>query len=259
MNELGSGSSTDPPVTTDRSIAMQPLAARGPIAVQDKLLSMLHQNRDYALVRAPFNGVITQHKVGVGSLVHRNASTGAFMFEVMQRDVIRAFFCVPQDAAFGMAPGVDVIVRIPKIPNREFLGNVTRIADALQSGTPTLLTEIDIPSPDNALAPGAYCPVELTIPRPTPSFVVPAEAIIFNRNGLQLARVTDGKAEICKLSAARDFGTWVEADAGVTSGEQVILNPSVTPGQLPCVEPNPGVAGRPAVSGSAGQLEMRYG
>jgi multidrug efflux pump subunit AcrA (membrane-fusion protein) len=193
MNELGSGSSTDPPVTTDRSIAMQPLAARGPIAVQDKLLSMLHQNRDYALVRAPFNGVITQHKVGVGSLVHRNASTGAFMFEVMQRDVIRAFVCVPQDAAFGVAPGVDVIVRIPKIPNREFLGNVTRIADALQSGTPTLLTEIDIPSPDNALAPGAYCPVELTIPRPTPSFVVPAEAIIFNRNGLQLARVTTAR------------------------------------------------------------------
>jgi multidrug efflux pump subunit AcrA (membrane-fusion protein) len=48
-------------------------------------------------------------------------------------------------------------VRVPEIPNREFPGKVTRIADALQSGTPTLLTEIDIPNPDDALPPGVYC------------------------------------------------------------------------------------------------------
>jgi multidrug efflux pump subunit AcrA (membrane-fusion protein) len=135
---------------------------------------------------------------------------------------------VPQDAAFGVAPGVDAIIRVPEIPNREFAGKVTRIADALQSGTRTLLTEIDIPNPDDALPPGVYCTVELKIPRKAPSFIVPAEAIIFNRNGLQVAVVNDGKAEIRKLNVTRDFGTWVEADAGVKSGEQVILNPPVT-------------------------------
>ncbi len=49
--------------------------------------------------------------------------------------------------------------------------------------TRTLLTEIDIPNPDDALPPGVYCTVELKIPRKAPSFIVPAEAIIFNRNG----------------------------------------------------------------------------
>ena len=39
--------------------------------------------------------------------------------------------------------------------------------------------------------------------------------------------VNDGKAEIRKLKVTRDFGTWVEADTGVKSGEQVILNPPV--------------------------------
>jgi RND family efflux transporter MFP subunit len=202
--------------------------ARANIAAQDKLLMTLRQNRDYASVTAPFNGVITQRNVDVGSLVQGNANTGTFMFEIMQRDVIRVFVYVPQDAAFGVAPGVDAIVRVPEIPNREFTGKVTRIADALQSGTRTLLTEIDIPNPDDALPPGVYCTVELEIPRKTPSFVVPAEAIIFNRNGLQVAVVNDGKAEIRKLRVTRDFGTWVEADAGVKSGEQVILNPPVT-------------------------------
>ena len=160
-----------------------------------------------------------------------NANTGTFMFEVMQRDVIQVFVYVPQDAAFGVAPGVEAVVRVPEIPNREFSGKVTRIADALQSGTRTLLTEIDIPNPDDALAPGVYCTVELKIPRPTASFVVPAEAIIFNRNGLQVAVVNNGKAEIRKLRVTRDFGKWVEADAGVKSGEQVILNPPVALGE----------------------------
>jgi len=201
--------------------------ARANIAAQDKLLMTLRQNRNYALVTAPFNGVITQRNVDVGSLVQGNANTGTFMFEVMQRDVIRVFVYVPQDAAFGVAPGVDAIVRVPEIPNREFLGKVTRIADALQSGTRTLLTEIDIPNPDDALAPGVYCTVELKIPRQTPSLVVPAEGIIFNRNGLQVAVVNDGKAEIRTIRVARDFGTWVEADAGVMSGDRVILNPPV--------------------------------
>jgi multidrug efflux pump subunit AcrA (membrane-fusion protein) len=129
-----------------------------------------------------------------------------------------------------VAIGVDAVVRVPEIPNREFPGKVTRIADALQSDTRTLLTEIDIPNPDHALSPGVYCTVELKIPRPTPSFVVPAEAIIFDRNGLQVAVVNDGKAEIRRLAVTRDFGTWVEADTGVTSGEQIILNPPVTLG-----------------------------
>jgi hypothetical protein len=56
---------------------------------------------------------------------------------------------------------------------------------------------------------------------------VPAEAIIFNRNGLQVAVVEDGKAEIRKVNVTRDMGTQVEVDAGVKPGDRVILNPPV--------------------------------
>jgi multidrug efflux pump subunit AcrA (membrane-fusion protein) len=56
---------------------------------------------------------------------------------------------------------------------------------------------------------------------------VPAEAIIFNRNGLQVAVLEDGKAEIRKVTVTRDMGTQVEVDAGVKAGDQVILKPPV--------------------------------
>jgi len=90
------------------------------------------------------------------------------------------------------------------------------------------LTEIDIANPDSTLAPGIYCTVELHIPRKTPSLLVSADAIIFNRNGMQVAVVNDGKAEFRKVNVKRDRGTRVEVDSGIKAGDQVILNPPVT-------------------------------
>jgi RND family efflux transporter MFP subunit len=201
--------------------------AQANVAAQENLLRMLRQNRDYALVVAPFDGVITQRNIDVGSLVQGNTNSGTFMFEVVQKDVIRVFVYVPQDAAFGVAPGIDAIVRVPELPDREFPGKVTRIADAQQSGTRTLLTEIDLPNPDGALRSGVYCTVELKIPRRAQSLMVPAEALIFNRDGLQVAVVKDSQSEIRKVRVTRDLGTQVEVDAGVKPGDRVILEPPV--------------------------------
>jgi RND family efflux transporter MFP subunit len=149
------------------------------------------------------------------------------MFEIMQNDVIRVWVYVPQDVAFGVTPGIDAVVRVPELPDHEFSGTVSRIADAQQSGTRTLLTEIELSNRDGALQSGVYCMVELKIPRRTPSSVVPAEALIFNGNGMQIAVVSNGKAEIRKVRVARDLGTRVEVDTGIRAGDQVILNPPV--------------------------------
>jgi RND family efflux transporter MFP subunit len=197
------------------------------ITAQENLVKQLRQQRDYASVVAPFDGVITQRNVDVGALVQGNATSGTFMFEIMQEDVIRIWVYVPQDAAFGVTPGIEAIVRVSELPNREFSGKVTRIADALQPGTRTLLTEIDIPNPGGALAPGIYCTVELHIPRKSPSISVPADAIIFNGNGMQVAVVNNSKAEIRKVGVKRDLGTRLEVDSGIKAGDQVILNPPV--------------------------------
>ena len=204
-------------------------AAKHNVTAQENLVKQLHQNRDYASVVAPFDGVITQRNVDVGSLVQGNATSGTFMFEIMQEDVIRVSVYVPQDAAFGVAPGIDAIVRVPELPDREFPGTVTRIADALQPGTRTLLTEIDIPNPDGALPPGIYCTVELKFRARRRAFQCRPTRIIFNRDGMQVAVVNNGKAEIRKVRVKRDLGTRVEVDAGIKAGDQVILNPPVTP------------------------------
>jgi RND family efflux transporter MFP subunit len=215
--------------------------AEANVTAQEAQLRVLNQQKVYQSVVAPFDGTITQRNIDVGSLVQADAASGTFLFTLMHSDVIRIQLYVPQDEAFGVAPGVAAVVRVPEMPGRDFPGTVTRIADALQPGTRTLLTEIDVPNPDHALTPGVYCYVELKIPRKTPSLVVPSEAIVFNRDGLSVAVVEDGIARIRKVTVVRDFGTTVEVSAGVKDGDQVILNPPVNliDGQKVKVRPGP--------------------
>jgi multidrug efflux pump subunit AcrA (membrane-fusion protein) len=116
---------------------------------------------------------------------------------------------------------------VPEIPDRSFLGKVTRIADAIQPGSRTLLTEIDIPNPDGELTSGIYCTIELHIPRKTPSFKVSADAVIFNEAGTQVAVVENGAVHLRKIGIVRDLGRQILVNAGVRRGDQVILNPAV--------------------------------
>jgi len=201
--------------------------AQANIAAQQAQLMVLNQQKAYQRVVAPFDGVITQRNIDIGSLVQADAASGTFMFNIMQSNVIRIQVFVPQDEAYGVSPGVAAVVRIPEIPGRTFPGKVTRIADALQPGTRTLLTEIDVPNPDGAVTPGSYCTVELHIPRKTPSLVVPADAIVFDGDGLHVAVIENGTARIRQVTVARDFGKDVEVRDGIKHGDQVILNPPV--------------------------------
>jgi RND family efflux transporter MFP subunit len=197
------------------------------IRSQEAQLLVLRQQKTYQQVVAPFDGVVTRRNIDVGSLVQADATSGTFMFTLTQSDVMRIRLYVPQDAAIGVKPGVDTVVRVPEMPDRRFTGKVTRIADALDPATRTLMTEIDVPNPDGELSPGVYCTVELKIPRRTPSLIVPAGAIVFDRDGLHVLVVENGVVNSRKITEIRDLGTEVEVSEGVKQGDQVVLSPPV--------------------------------
>jgi RND family efflux transporter MFP subunit len=202
-------------------------AAQYNAAAIEQQLKYYNQQKIYQQVVAPFDGVITQRNIDVGSLITADAAGGASMFSMTHSDVIRVWVYVPQDDAFGVSQGVEAVIRVPSMPSLTFHGKVTRIADALQPGTRTLLTEVDIPNPVGALQPGVYCTVELKIPRKSPALIVPASAIIFNQNGMQVAVVEDGVAHLHKIAITTDYGTEVQVSEGVKNGDQAILQPPV--------------------------------
>src|SRR6516162_6387815 len=216
---------------TDRlNYAAQQQKVRGETAAiqsQEVQLEVLRQQKAYQQVVAPFDGVVTRRNIDVGSLVQADATSGTFMFTLVQSDVLRIRLYVPQDSAIGVKPGVDAVVRVPEIPDRNFPGKVARSASALDPATRTLMTEIDVANADGELSPGLYCTVELKVPRRTPSLIVPARAIVFDRDGLHVLVVEDGIAHSRTVTEIRDLGTEAEVSDGVKEGDQVVLTPPV--------------------------------
>jgi RND family efflux transporter MFP subunit len=217
---------------TDRfNLQAQSHATRASRFNTDAMLAELQyydQQKIYQRVVAPFNGIITQRNIDVGSLITADAASGTPMFSEVQSDVIRVWLYVPQDAAFGVKPGIAAVVRVPAMPDLTFHGTVTRIADALQPGTRTLLTEVDVPNAKGALSPGLYCTVELKVPRMAAALIVPASALIFNQNGMHVAVVDDnGVVHMHKITITADFGTEVEVSGGVKTGDEVVIQPPV--------------------------------
>ena len=154
--------------------------AQANVAAQQAQIAVLNQQKDYQKVVAPFDGVVTQRNIDVGSLVQADATTGTFMFTVMQTDIIRTQ--VYRAAGPGVRRGAGR--RGGRARSGAARSQLPRQSDAHRrcaaADTRTLLTEIDVPNPDGALPPGIYCTVELHIPRKVPSLIVPADAIVFN-------------------------------------------------------------------------------
>jgi hypothetical protein len=55
---------------------------------------------------------------------------------------------------------------------------------------------------------------------------LPVNTLLFRSEGLQVAVVRDGKAQLVNIKMGRDFGTSVEVTSGVTVQDLVIENPS---------------------------------
>jgi RND family efflux transporter MFP subunit len=199
--------------------------ARANVVVQQAAVNRLAQLTDFEQITAPFDGVITSRLIDVGSLVTADANSGTPLFSIDRTDVLRVRVYVPQTAYFGIKDGDRATVTVPELPDRVFEGKVARNAKALAAGTRTLLTEVDVNNIDGVLTAGLYGIVHFQVRRSNPVVLIPSQAVIFNKDGLSAAVVSNGKVELRKLELEADNGVNVEVRIGLRPGDRVILSP----------------------------------
>lgn len=199
--------------------------ARANVVAQQAAVNRLTQLTAFEQITAPFDGVVTSRLVDVGSLVAADANSGTPLFSIARTDVLRVQVFVPQTAYFGVKDGDRATVTVPELPKRVFEGKVARNASALAAGSRTLLTEVDVDNKDGALAAGLYSIIHLQVSRSGPVIAIPSQAVIFNKDGLSAAVVSDGKVELRNLELEVDNGANVEVRVGLKPGDRVILSP----------------------------------
>jgi RND family efflux transporter MFP subunit len=219
-----------------RAVVVEMQAA---IKVNEAAVQRFTDLQGFEKITAPFPGIITARNIDPGDLVSANSTT-LELFHVMRTDILRVFVNVPQVFATGIKEGQEAAVFQRDAPSRQLAGKVTRTANALDANTRTLLTEVQVPNPDNALRPGMYLQVKLVFRRVSPSIRIPAAAILV-RSGPRRVAVLDAEHAVHyrDVQLGRDFGAEIEVLTGVNAGDTVAVHPGDDIPEGTVVEPIP--------------------
>ena len=180
---------------------------------------------DFKLLRAPFDGIVTSRNTDIGALITSGSANP--LFTVAQVDPLRVYVSVPENFGREVQIGTTADLSFDEFPGRLFPAKVVATSGAIDPSTRTLLTELEVPNPSNELWPGAYTIAQFNLQSGGNSLSIPANTLLFRAGGPSVGVVRDdGKVEIRRVQIGKDLGAQLEIVKGLSSTDQLIVNPS---------------------------------
>ena len=207
----------------------------------------LEDLQSFQRITAPFDGVITARNTDLGALIDAGAGAQAReLFRLASTSKLRVFVSVPQAYAQAARPGTPTTITLEENPGKVYRGTLARTSTALDPNARTMLSEVEMDNPTGEVLPGAYVVVRLRVGRETRGMTIPANTLLFRSEGLRVAVVRNGRAELVEVTLGRDYGKSVEVVAGLQPTDAVILDPadslvSGAPVRVRAAEPPPAV------------------
>ncbi|KAA1003385.1 efflux RND transporter periplasmic adaptor subunit [Paraburkholderia panacisoli] len=196
------------------------------VAANEANVKRLEALESFKRIVAPFDGVVTARTTDIGDLIDAGGGNRPELFAVSDEDRLRVYVNVPQSYASEIKPGLTATLTVPERPGMTFNATLDNTDDSITQSSGTLLVQLMVDNSSGLLIPGDYTKVTLTLPAHSHSMLIPASALIFRQQGLQVAVVDqDGRAELKTVSVKTDLGTQVEIDSGLSPTDRVIANP----------------------------------
>jgi len=202
--------------------------AQANLAAADANVRRLEQLEGFKKVYAPFSGVLTKRNVDPGALINAGAgAAGRELFDIARVDPLRVYTSVPQAYAQFIKIGAATTLTLQEFPGQKFSAKVARTAESIDPNTRTLLTEVDVPNREGRLLPGSFGEVHFAVGSNVDKVTVPVNAMLFRSEGPRLAVVgPDKKVELRAINIGKDYGTTLEILGGISTQDQIVINPS---------------------------------
>jgi membrane fusion protein (multidrug efflux system) len=173
---------------------------------------------------APFDGVAGLRRISVGDFI----AAGQDIVNIEQIDPLKVDFRVPEIFLPAVRVGQRVDIAVDAHPQRSFAGEVYAIDPAVDVAGRALVVRARIANPDDALRPGLFARVTLTLAERPQALFVPEQAIVPQADRHTLFRLVDngeGKPKTVQLVSVklgeRRAGE-VEILEGLTPQDQVV-------------------------------------
>jgi RND family efflux transporter MFP subunit len=189
----------------------------------------LRELQSFEKIYAPFDGVITARNVDIGQLIDPGAGKELFHLQAIQ--TLRVFTNLPQIYSANVKPGAKIGLTFAEHAGKIYEGTLVRTAEAIDPASRTLLVEIDVDNRAGELLPGSLAEVHFKTPPTGPTYIVPASALIFRKEGLRVGTVVKGEgingtvAHLVQVVIGQDDGASVQIVSGLGLNDQVIQDP----------------------------------
>ncbi len=204
---------------------------------------------------APFDGIVTARSVDIGDLVDASGrGTSKALFVVSDVHMMRIYVDVPQAFLGEMKENLKATLQLPGM-DETFQARLLTTSNAVSEQSRTALVQLLADNPDGKLWPGAFTMVHFHIPSDPNVLRIPATALIFGQQGLQVAKVDEeNKVVLSKVQLGRNLGNYVEVASGVSLSDRLIDSPpeTIAPGDTVRIAsaPDQGAVRRPAEQAS---------
>jgi len=195
--------------------------------------------QSFKKVYAPFDGVVVERNIDVGSLISSGNETltqpyvtgfevlNEPLFKISSTEVLRAFVEVPQPYYPFIKDGLKAQVHVSEYPHEIFPGIIDRNANALDQVARTLLTQVNIENKGNLLRPGLFADVKFFFPPNKNNFTIPIGALIIRDGPPMVALLKENDTVFLQqVHIGRDFGNSVQIIKGIKEGDCLIVNPN---------------------------------
>jgi membrane fusion protein (multidrug efflux system) len=214
-------------VTWDMAVA-QLESLRAQVKQMEVALQQAETNLTYSYIRAPFAGYIAERNLDAGSYVTSSTASTSTMsrgiLTLHQVDTVRILIEVVEKDVPLVKIGQKAEVRAEAYPDRVFMGEITRVVQALNRNTRTMTVEVDLQNPDLLLKGGMFARVEVLVGLHRDAVQIPIDALTRLEDMQYVYVVRNGKA----VQVAVEIGARVEDRIEITKGlegtEQVIVS-----------------------------------
>jgi len=174
-------------------------------------------------ILAPYSGVITKRFIDIGDLID---GTTKPLFLIAKTDPLRVYINVPQSYTPWIKVGQGADITLDEQKGRVFIGEVTKLASAIDPVTRTMQVEVSLENKEKQLLPGAFVQVNLKLPA-SDAINIPSNTLLIRKEGIQVAIVDEqNKVSLQKIKLGRDYGVNSDVIDGLKGGERLVLNPS---------------------------------
>jgi len=174
---------------------------------------------EYAAIRAPFSGVITERHVQVGARV----APGTKLFALIKLDDMITRVFVPGQYLTTISPDQEAVITSDFLENQRFQGWVKRISPVVDPKSGTLKVTVGVKDRWEHLRPGIFVNVQIITDTHEKAVLVPKEAIVYDGGDRYVYVVEDSTASKIKLDAGFEDIEFIEAMADIAAGTHVIV------------------------------------